>query len=156
VSSLAQLDSKLQDKVDLVLCGSASVLLRQVAFRGTMDIDLCLKVPEVLMPFVGTRVGDLLLDGNAVGVIGLLIDCEDRLVKIPLPLNYLNVYCLSCRDWITSKLASPKLDDVLNNVEVTLEDLLWVQDNMHNYGGISVNRALNDLQYLISRFKERG
>ncbi len=156
ISSLMQLDSKLSTRTDLVLCGSASVLLRQVDFRGTMDIDLCLGISEALLPFVGTRIGNLLLDGNAVGIIGLLIDCEDRLVDVQLPLHYLRVHCIACRDWVVFKLASPKVDDVLANPEVTLNDLLWVRDNMYNYGGINVERALSDLRYLIFRFEERG
>lgn len=157
ISILSQLDSKLNNPEDIVLCGSSSVLLQRVSFRQTMDIDFCTRPSDNIISLVEKYWSDKrLFDLQAIGVIGLLIDYEDRLVPIDLGFKYLRVFCISKRDWIVSKLASPKLDDVLNRSDITLEDLLWVQENMIYYGGVTDIRASNDLNYLIRMFRDRG
>lgn len=157
ISTLSQLDSRLPEPAVIQLCGAASVLLQCADFRKTTVIDFCSRPADTVISLVqSTWGGKQLFDFNAIGVIGLLIDYEDRLVVVDLGLQKLTVQCISTRDWVVSKLASPKLEDVLNHPCVTLEDLLWVQENMVFYGGVSVDRANNDLSYLIREFRERG
>lgn len=157
VTELSRLDAALTAETTITLCGSASVLLQGVDFRETADVDFC-KLPssELLALIAAVYKGRTLFDVNAAGIIGLLIDYEDRLVTVDLGFQFLHVYCLCTRDWIVSKLASPKLDDVWERRDITLEDLLWVQEHMYDYGGISIDRANNDLAHLIRVFKERG
>lgn len=157
IAELSKLDDALTERTSITLCGSASVLLQDVVFRETMDIDFCTLPEPTVVKLVETLwKGKHLFDFNAVGIIGLLDDYEDRLVEVPLGFKRLRVLCLSKRDWIVSKLASPKLDDVFSRVDVTLDDLLWVKENMCKYCGISDIRANRELQMLIQDLEQRG
>ncbi len=157
VLALLQLDESLTQDTSIALCGTASVLLQQVKFRETMGIDFCSRPPaEVLLSIESVFRGESLFDTNACGIIGLLVDYDDRLVEVKYGFKHLHVFCLSKRDWIVSKLASPKVDDVLNRTDITLEDLLWVKKHMLEYGGVSINRAHNDLEMLIEEVRKRG
>lgn len=134
----------------LHLCGSAVPILAGCQFRGTQDVDFAILPPEpVKIVIESDEELTRRFDFNAQGIVGLLIDYEDRLVCVNLGLKHLDIYRLSLPDWVVSKLASPKLDDVLNLKEITLETLLWIKSKMIDYGGVSYNRAYNDLEFLI-------
>lgn len=149
--SLSHLDKHLQEPATVVLAGSAVPILAGCQFRHTADIDFAiLPPPEICTIIRNDPQLSGLFDFQAQGVIGLLVDMEDRLVTVDLGLRFLNVRRLSLMDWVVSKLASPKLDDVLNVKEVTLDTLHEVERNFHNYGGVSFERAAADLRYLIS------
>ncbi len=154
---LVQLDSLLTDDVRLELCGTASVLLRGVDFRATADIDVCNFVSGEISALALKSCGQpRLYDFGVSGVTNLFIDYDERLIPIDAGFNHLSVYCLSVRDWIVSKLASPEFEDVLDASDVTLEDLFWVRDNFSDkYGGVGNMRALQDLNWLITEFKGR-
>lgn len=156
VTELSKLDSALTKETTITLCGSASVLLQDTDFRETMDIDFCVNPSMDVVRLIDTLwQGKHLFDTNAAGVIGLLVDYDDRLVEVPLGFKFLKVRCLSKRDWIVSKLASPKVDDVLTRNDIDLDDLLWVQDHMYEYGGVSDVRAASDLKMLIREIEKR-
>lgn len=150
VQALCAIDTKLHTVESIILCGSASVILQGVNFRSTMDIDFAVLPSDAIIASVQDSI---VFDCNAIGIIGLLVDFEDRLVQLSLGTRYLRVSCISKRDWIVSKLASPKLDDVLSREDITIQDLLWVRDHFHMYGGVSFIRAQQDLAYLI---REKG
>lgn len=138
-----------------MLCGSVSVILRGEDFGATIDIDVCNHVDPSVVPLVASACGDrALFDFAAAGAVGLFIDYEERLIPLLIPFKYLAVFYLSTLDWVVSKLASPKVDDVLNVSNVNLEMLYWMRDNFSElYGGISNDRALGDLNWLI---REKG
>lgn len=147
--TLCYLDSKLNSHEQILLCGSCVPILAGYSFRHTSDIDFAIMPSAQIVTVIRS---DIRLashfDFQAQGVVGLLIDCEDRSVNVDLGLKYLIVRRLSIRDWIVSKLASPKLEDVLNLEGVTREDLNWVESKMVDYGGVSWDRAMADLKYL--------
>lgn len=150
VAELIRLDNALTATATIQLCGSASVLLQGVPFRQTMDIDFAILPDSTVLQTIDTVWQNKhLFDVNAAGIIGLLLDYDERLVEVPLCLKHLRVYCLSTRDWIVSKLASPKVDDVLTRDDISLDDLLWVQEHMGDYCGVSIDRAHRDLSMLI-------
>ena len=154
--TLHLLDSKLNGCRQTVhLCGSSVPILAGCKFRATQDIDFSL-YPEP--PVVTVINGDPELrrrfDFQAQGVIGLLVDFEEREVVVDLGFKNLEVRRLSIQDWVVSKLASPKLDDVLNIDAVDLDMLLWVESKMHLYGGVGEERAVRDLRYLIREKSE--
>lgn len=153
IAELVRLDAALAAPAKIQLCGSASVLLQGVDFRQTMDIDFAVLPDSVVLQTIDTVWNNKhLFDVHAAGIIGLLVDYDDRLVEVPLGLTHLQVYCLSTRDWIVSKLASPKVDDVLSRSDISLDDLLWVQEHMGDYCGVSIDRAHRDLSMLIREF----
>lgn len=148
---LHTLDSLLHEPTRIVLAGSAVPILHGYSFRGTMDIDFAF-LPALTVSSIISSHDDLqrIFDFNAQGIIGLLVDAEDRLVHIDLGLKNLRVECLSIMDWVVSKLASPKLEDVLSLDCVTVEMLLEIKSRFPDYCGVSYDRAFSDLQYLIS------
>lgn len=150
IAELVRLDDALRAPATIQLCGSASVLLQGVNFRQTMDIDFAVLPDSIVLQTIDiVWKNKHLFDVNAAGIIGLLIDYDERLLEIPLGLTCLEVQCLSTRDWIVSKLASPKVDDVLSRSDISLDDLLWVQEHMGDYCGVSTDRAHRDLSMLI-------
>lgn len=154
VKSLALLDSKLCAPEAIFLCGSAVPVLAGFPFRLTRDIDFAF-MPSPYVRDLILRDEELrpLFDFQAQGIVGLLIDVEDRLWRPNLRFNFLQVYCISLEDWVVSKLGSPKLEDVFAVNVVTLEMLYWIRDSFHLYGGTSFERAGADLRHLI-RVKE--
>lgn len=156
IGELTRLDCALTADASIQLCGSASVLLQGVDFRKTMDIDFATMPGQTVLRTIETVwPGRHLFDVNATGIIGLLIDYDDRLVDVDLDFSHLRVQCISKRDWIVSKLASPKVDDVLSRSDVTVEDLLWIREHMDNYGGVSFDRAHSDLSMLLRELEQR-
>lgn len=154
-TELLRLDNTLAEPTTIALCGSASVLLQHFDFRKTMDVDFC-RLPDsnVMLLIEQLWRGNHFFDTKAAGIVGLFDDYEDRLVNVDIGARYLKVQCLSTRDWIVSKLASPKLDDVMNHPGVHLEDLLWVKENFHKYCGVAWIRAESELDVLIKEFKQ--
>lgn len=147
---LKALDSRLAEPARIVLAGSAVPILLGCEFRGTRDIDFAfLPSPEIRRIIAGDTALSRVFDLQAQGIIGLLEDAEDRTVHIDLGFQYLRVECLSLLDWVVSKLASPKLEDVLRVDGVTLEMLHQIERKLPFYCGISADRAYMDLQYLI-------
>lgn len=154
VETLRLLDAALMVQTDAVcLCGSAVPILAGCKFRATQDIDFAVLPPD---PVVAAIEANPTLrrrfDFNAQGVIGLLVDFEDRIVPVDLGFKNLSVCRLSIEDWVVSKLASPKLMDVLNVDLVTADTIRWVSEHMHDYGGVSINAAHSDLQLLQREF----
>lgn len=154
VETLRLLDSVLTVPTDAVcLCGSAVPILAGCKFRATQDIDFAVLPPDPVIavieanPTLRRR-----FDFNAQGVIGLLVDFEDRVVPIDLEFKNLTVCRLSIEDWVVSKLASPKLMDVFNVEAVTADTIRWVSEHMHDYGGVSINAAHSDLKLLQREF----
>lgn len=151
VRALGELDVMLMEPATVVLGGSAVPILAGCTFRATQDIDFAVfpgkdvaatiqRWPEL------ARVFDL----RASGVMGLFEDYEERLVALDIPYVNLTVKRLSLTDWVVSKLTSPKLDDVLDVKEVSLDMLLDIRKQMHKYCGVGEYRASQDLEYLIS------
>lgn len=154
-AELLRLDHALAEPTVITLCGSASVLLQGFGFRSTATIDFCdLPDSNVILLIEQLWRGNHFFDTKAAGIVGLFDDYEDRLVNVDIGARYLKVQCLSTRDWIVSKLASPKLDDVMNHPGVHLEDLLWVKENFHKYCGVAWIRAESELDALIKEFKQ--
>lgn len=153
IAELQRLDAALTGPASIQLCGSASVLLQGINFRQTMNIDFAILPDSTVLQTINTVWQNKhLFDVNATGIIGLLLDYDERLVEMLLGLKHLRVYCLSTRDWTVSKLASPKVDDVLARDDISLDDLLWVQEHMGDYCGVSIDRAHRDLSVLIKEF----
>lgn len=149
---LKKLDSLLVDRQRIVLAGSAVPILAGCDFRSTMDIDFALLPSEDIVRIVqNDKELSRVFDFNAQGIIGLLIDAEDRLVTVDIGCKNLEICRLSILDWVVSKLASPKLEDVLAIDEVDREMLEDIKSRMALYGGISYDRAINDLNYLIDQ-----
>lgn len=154
-TELLRLDNTLAEPTTIALCGSASVLLQHFDFRKAMGVDFC-RLPDsnVMLLIEQLWRGNHFFDTKAAGIVGLFDDYEDRLVNVDIGARYLKVQCLSTRDWIVSKLASPKLDDVMNHPGVHLEDLLWVKEDFHKYCGVAWIRAESELDVLIKEFKQ--
>lgn len=149
---LHKLDNRLTSPGRIVLCGSAVPILLGCEFRGTQDIDFALLPQDHITHLIqNTPSLSSYFDFQAQGVIGLLIDFEDRDIKVP-GFHYLEVEHLSLLGWVVSKLASPKLEDVLNVSEVDKGMLLDILNRFDEYGGISFERARRDLEYLIKQF----
>lgn len=151
VRALGELDVMLLEPATVILGGSAVPILAGCSFRATQDVDFAVYPGKEVAAAV-QRWPELrsIFDLNASGVMGLLEDYEDRLVTVDLPYVNLTVKRLSLMDWVVSKLTSPKLDDVLNVSEVTLEMLQGIRKQMHKYCGVGEYRASQDLEYLIS------
>ena len=151
IQPLKELDSYLNSPERIILAGSSVPILSNCDFRSTMDIDFAI-LPSSELATIITNHKNLarIFDFNAQGVIGLLIDFEDRIIKVDIGCKYLQIYRLSIMDWVVSKLASPKLDDVLSIEEVDIDMLKEIENKFHLYGGISADRAYRDLKYLIS------
>lgn len=154
---LALLDVSLSEPAEITLAGSAVPILAGCKFRHTADIDFAfLPSPEVCAVIERTPELKRVFDFRAQGIIGLLEDAEDRLVVEELGLVRLTVKRLSIMDWVVSKLASPKLEDVLNVKEVTMDMLLEIESRFSRYCGVSTDRAFADLKYLMRELSERG
>lgn len=154
LEKLHELDNSLCRDTEIILCGSASMLLQDYDFRGTSDIDFC-KIPSIeVVKFVGCKYTSI-FDLQSTGVIGLLEDYETRLVEVTDNFKHLTVKCLSKVDWAVSKLTSPKLDDVYCSGIITPEDISFIEENMFNYTGIAEYRAYTDLKYIKSRISEK-
>ncbi len=152
ITALYKLDVSLLEPAVIVLGGSAVPILAGCHFRATADVDFAV-YPDTYVATVVQQNPELsaIFDLRAPGVMGLLNDFEERLVTVPdLPYVNLVVKRLSLMDWVVSKLTSPKLEDVLNVKEVTLEMLLDIRKHMHDYAGVGEYRAAQDLEYLIA------
>ncbi len=157
LDNLAKLDAQLLEPATIVLAGSAVPILAGCAFRATADIDFAVIPDRIVLRTVqaDTKLSSI-FDFKAAGVIGLLVDFDDRVVLVNGGFAKLQTYRLSLEDWVVSKLASPKLVDVLNVEEVTLDMLKRVQQMMPFYGGISDVQAAADLNWLIAQKESSG
>ena len=140
----------------LELCGSAVPLLQNYDFRLTRDIDFSKPVDNITYTLIQKVLKDSefpsdFLDTQAVGVVCLLEDYEDRLVEIKDNFKHVQVYVLSIEDWMISKLEAPKFDDLLKDCGkrfVTKERVDWMQENMHLYCGLKPEYAQQSLDIL--------
>lgn len=148
LETLHELDSRLNSDTTIVLCGSSALLLQDFDFRATIDIDFAC-IPSENVRVSAMSIKSNILDFQAVGVVQLLEDFEDRLVNIEDNFKFLKVKVLSKKDWIVSKLTSPKLDDIYESGLVTLGELEEVKEDMNLYCGITPERAINDLNHCI-------
>lgn len=153
---LRELDDQLDGPATVILAGSAVPILAGCKFRATADIDFAV-LPDAIVSLVVQSTPSLsaVFDFKAAGVIGLLVDFDERIVPVTGGFRSLRVYRLSLEDWVVSKLASPKLADVLNVSEVSLEMLKKLQGRMPYYGGVSDIQANSDLNWLINQ-REQG
>lgn len=157
LDNLSKLDAQLLEPATIVLAGSAVPILAGCVFRATADIDFAIIPDRIVLRTVQADAQlSSIFDFKAAGVIGLLVDFDDRVVRVNGGFAKLQAYRLSLEDWVVSKLASPKLVDVLNIKEVTLDVLKWVQQMMPLYGGISDIQAASDLNWLMAHKESSG
>ena len=155
LSYLHQLDDNLDYPYEIRLCGTAAILLRDIDFRHTWDIDFT-KRPDTAVHMAIVRLNlEGIFDERAPGVVCLLEDYEDRLVEIKDNFKYLKVYVISVVDWMVSKLEAPKFGDLLQYTHfITQERLDFIENNMHLYCGLRDDIAKNSLQMLKNELKE--
>lgn len=135
----------LRSKVVVTLCGSAVIHLLGYQMRTTMDVDVLEVSDNRVLPLLKYPIH------FAGGVVGLLEDYTDRIEKVPVSFNSMIVYCLSLKDLLVSKLASPKFSDIENYGLYKSVDLQKLYAEIkEKYTGISMDDALMDVRILQS------
>lgn len=145
---LHSIDDQLIEPAEVIIGGQSAMILQDMDFRSTIDIDL-LNLPSKQFVVCSTKVNNYVFDYQAIGVIQLLEDYDARLIEIHDNFKNLIVKVVSLKDWVVSKLTSPKIDDVVANSEVTLELLVDIKSDMYKYTGLSMEKALTDLEFCI-------
>ncbi|HBF77170.1 MULTISPECIES: DUF6036 family nucleotidyltransferase [Clostridium] len=95
------------EKVELILVGGSALLIKGIINRATLDIDTYLindnKIRNILKEYN--------INDDAGRVMTICSDFDDRLEKINLPLEKINLYTLSDYDLIISKIGSQRPKD---------------------------------------------
>lgn len=105
-----RLNSVLADgeRLELILVGSAPLILKGILDRVTRDVDMYLerdsKIREVLKGFP--------VDENAKNVIHICEDFDERLVDMALPLKNISLKMLGPYDIVISKMATRRKKDL--------------------------------------------
>ena len=156
------LDDRLTKPFRIELCGSAAVLLQDIDFRTTFDIDFNRHPDPVVSAAIRKIFKDFpdlntsVFDENAPGIVCLFEDYEDRLVEINDNFKWLKVYVLSLVDWIISKLESRKFADLFEYPLVTMEHIKFIEENMELlYCGSNEYEAKFSLNILKSELTEK-
>jgi hypothetical protein len=153
LNCLHDLDDSLSLPCTLVLCGSASLLLQGIEFRGTLGIDLAqhLAVAEAMpiQAFMKKReAGGLYIDMRTPGMLQCLEDIEDRYVLLDFGFKNITLYVISLFDWVVSKLDSPKTSDIFLVPDVSAFMLNQVEQQLDKYCGRSEGAARRGLAYV--------
>lgn len=129
--------------------------MQNVDFRSTLDIDFAIMPDQSIVNIINQQYkeSNYIFDFKSAGVIQLFEDFENRLIKIENNFKFLNVYVLSRIDWAVSKLNTPKVDDLITFKVVTLDELKQIKMNMWKYCGLSEEKALFDLDYVIDELE---
>ena len=158
---LHELDNTLTTPQEIILCGSGAILLQDLEFRQTMDIDFTITPPAQITKGVNTLVSKnsitpVTFDYLSTGMVQLLNDYDERLITIDDGFKFLHVKVLSVFDWAVSKLDSPKTQDILNNDFITLDILDAIPDHMNKYCGLNSDKALSELKIYRKWFIEKS
>ena len=158
---LHELDVTLTTNQEIVLCGSSAILLQDLDFRQTMDIDFTTIPPAQITKGVNTlisknTISSITFDYLSTGLVQLLYDYDERLVTINDDFKFLTVKVLSTFDWAVSKLDSPKTQDILDNDFITLDILDDIPNHMSKYCGLNSDKALSELKIYRQRLIEKN
>lgn len=152
---LHEIDDELNEPQNIFICGSASLILQDIDFRTTIDIDFAIMPDQSIIKIINQQYkeSNYVFDFKSAGVIQLFEDFQNRLIKIENGFNFLNVYVLSRIDWAVSKLNTPKFDDLITFKVVSLEELKQIKMDMWKYCGLSEEKAMFDLDYAIDELE---
>lgn len=146
---LHEIDDELKELGQIVICGTAAILLQGKGFRKTKAIDIINDTKPVLKRIVAKISSSDKVTFGARDKIRLLSDYEKRLVAVEDGFKYLDVKVLSEKDWAASKLTSPGMPDLWEQDIVDEALLQWVEENMSLYPEEHRERALQDLKAVM-------
>lgn len=140
-------------KISLILIGGSAMIIKGLLSRVTLDIDTYTITESNAKKFLE----DFDINDRAASIMNICDDFEQRLEKVTIDFNHLEVYILGNEDIIISKLGTgrPKdIADLVNSKIYEKVDLEFVGELIRSNCFIG-DRVWKDYEYLKS-FKNGG
>ncbi len=155
---LKALDNRLDEELEIILCGGAAGILKGSLARDTLDIDLITSIPKIshysnLIQAIADEysLSPRWLNDGAKGYVSYLPeDFKTRMEKLNNNFKYLRVFLLSNSDLFIMKLAALRAEDIpdIKCFKLNEDELTIVKETINHISDFDVKTAMKMKLYL--------